>query len=92
MAKKNKEDTYWEPCNEISNKDKDKTKSPNLSSANQPQPQAPKKDKRNCRKGHLATEVNATEVAKKDKDKAPKDLSHMKCYTCKQKGHYVNKC
>ncbi len=26
-----------------------------------------------------------------DKDKA-KNMGHVKCYTCKQKGHYVNKC
>ncbi len=29
-------------------------------------------------------------VTKKDKDKA-KNLSYIKCYTCKQKGHYTNK-
>ncbi len=37
-----------------------------------------------------ATGVNATKVAKKDK--APKDLSHIECYTYHQKGHYVTKC
>ncbi len=36
-AKKDKEDTYRKPCNEASNKDKDKAKSHNSSSsANQP--------------------------------------------------------
>ena len=39
----------------------------------------------------LAIKLNATEVVKKKKDKA-KDLSHIKCYTCKQKSHYANKC
>ncbi len=89
-AKKNKEDTYREACNETS---KDKAKSQTSSSANQPQTQAPKKDKRGRRGGHgghLATGVNATEVAKKDK--TPKDLSHIECYTCHQKGHYATKC
>ncbi len=82
LAKKDKEDTYWEPRDETSNKDKDKAKSHNFSSsANQPQTKAPKKDK--CRwGGHPATRVNATKVPKKDKDKT-KDLSHVKCYTYK---------
>ncbi len=92
-AKKDKEDTYREPQNEAS-KAKDKAKSYSCStSANQPQTQAPKKDKRGRRGGHrnhLATGVNATEVAKKDK--ASKDLSHIKYYTCHQKGHYATKC
>ncbi len=91
-AKKNKEDIYREPQNEAS-KDKDKAKfHSSSSSANQPQTQAPKKDKRGRRGGHgghLATEVNATEVAKKDK--APKNLSHIECYTCHQKSHYATK-
>ncbi len=90
-AKKDKEDTYWEPRNEAS-KDKDKAKSQTSSSTNQPLTQAPKKDKGGYWGGHLATGVNATEVAKKDKDKAPKDLSHVECYICHQKGHYANKC
>ncbi len=34
--------------------------------------------------------ANVSKVAKKDKDKA-KDLSHVKYYTCKQKGYYANK-
>ncbi len=93
-AKKDKEDTYREPQSEAS-KDKDKAKSHSSSiSANQPQTQAPKKDKRGRRGGHggghPATGVNTTEVAKKDK--VPKDLSHIKCYTCCQKGHYAIKC
>ena len=79
-----------EHCKEAFNKNKDKAQSHNSFSANQPQTQAPKKDKRDHRGDHLATGVNATEVAKKDKDKA-KDLSHVKCYTCKQKSYYTNK-
>ncbi len=77
----NKEDIYQEPWDEAS-KNKDKAKSQTSFSANQPQTQAPKKDKRGRRRGHLATGVNATKVAKKNKDKAPKNLSHIKCYTC----------
>ncbi len=92
-SKKDKEDTYREPQNEVS-KDKDKAKSHNSStSANQPQTQASKKDKRGRRGGHgghPATGVNATKVAKKGK--APKDLSHIEYYTCHQKGHYAIKC
>ena len=90
-VKKNKDDTYWEHCNEAF-KDKEKAKFHSLSSTNQPQTQASKKKKRHGSwRGHPATGVNATEVAKKDKDKA-KDLSQIKCYTYKQKGHYANKC
>ncbi len=92
-VKQVKENTYREPQNEAS-KDKDKAKSHNSStSANQPQTQAPKKNKRGRRgghRGHPATGVNATEVAKKNK--APKDLSHIECYTCHQKGHYATNC
>ncbi len=52
LVKKDKEDTYREPQNEAS-KYKDKAKSHNSStSANQPQTQAPKKDKRGRRGGH----------------------------------------
>ncbi len=90
MVKKDKEDTYWEHRDKAF-KDKDKAKFHNSSSTNQPQTQAPNKHKRGHRGGHLTTGVNATKAAKKDKDKS-KDLSHIKCYTYKQKGHYTNKC
>ncbi len=64
----------------------------NSFSANQPQTQTPKKDKRGSRQGgHPATKVNVNEIAKKNKDKA-KNRSHIKYYTCKQKDHYANKC
>ncbi len=92
-VKKNKKDAYRKLRDEAFNKDKDKAKSHNSStSANQSQTQAPKKNKRGRWEGHPATGVNATEVAKNDKDKVPKKLSHVKCYTCHQKGHYANKC
>ncbi len=94
LVKKDKDDAYREQRNEASNRDKEKTRFHNSSSsANQPQTQVSnsKKCQRKGQEGHPATGVNATEVAKKDKDKA-KDLSHVECYTCKQKGHYVNKC
>ncbi len=78
-AKKDKEDTYQEPQNEVS-KDKDKTKSHSSSAyAYWPQTQASKKDKRGCRRGRPATGVNATEIAKKDK--VLKDLIHIERYT-----------
>ena len=90
-VKKDKDNTYWEHHNEAS-KDKKKAKSHPLSSANQPQTQASMKDKcHESRQGYPATGVNATEVAKKDKDKA-KDLNHIKCNTYQQKGHYAKKC
>ena len=42
--------------------------------------------------GHLATGVNAIEIAKKNKNKdKTKDLNHIKYYIYKQKSHYVNK-
>ena len=56
--------------------------------------QAFKKNKRheNHQRGHPATRVNATKITKKNKDKnKAKDLTHIKCYICKQKGHYDNK-
>ncbi len=91
LAKNNKKDNYRESRNEVSNKDKDNAKSHNSFSANQPQTQTPKKDKRGRQGDHLAAGVNATGVAKKDKNKAPKDLNYVKCYSCKQKGQYANK-
>ncbi len=90
LAKKDKKNTYREYRNEAS-KDKGKAKSHNSTSVNQLQTQDPKKNKCGDRwGGHLATGVNTTKVAKKDKDKA-KDLSHVQYYTCKQKGHYAIK-
>ena len=91
-VKKNKDDIYQEHRNKASNKDKEKAKSYSSFFANQSQIQASKKNKRHeSRQGHPVTGVNVTEVAKKDKDKA-KELSHIECYTCKQKSHYTNKC
>ncbi len=87
LVKKDKEDIYREPHNEAS---KDKAKSNSSAFANQPQTQALKKDKHSHRGGHLATGVNTTEVAKKDK--ALKNLSHIEYYTYHQKGHYTTKC
>lgn len=86
-----------EASQEYRNKDKDKAKSHNPLSANiyQIQTQISKKDKRHgsCQKGHPATRVDTTEVAKKDKDKdKANNLSHIKYYTYKQKGHYIKKC
>ena len=90
-VKKNKNDAYRKHRDKVS-KDKEKAKSHLLSSANQPQNQASKNNKRHgSRRTHLATRVNAIEVAKKDKDKA-KNLSHIKCCICKQKGHHANMC
>ncbi len=88
MVKKDKDNTNWEHRDEAS---KNKAKSHNSFSANQTQTQAPRKDKRGSWGGNPATWVNATKVAKKDKEKA-KDLSHVECYSYKQKGHYANKC
>ncbi len=90
LAKKDKEDTYRELYNE-SSKDKDKIKSHSSSTfANQPQTQALKKIKRGRWGDHPAIGVNAIEVAKKNK--APKDLSPIKCYTSHQNDHYTTKC
>ncbi len=87
LAKKDKDDANRKHQDETP---KNKAKSNNSFFANQLQTQASKKDKRGgCQGGYPATGVNATEVAKKDKNKA-KDLSHVKCYTCKQKCHYIN--
>ena len=94
-VKKDKDDAYREQRNKAFNRDKEKAKSYNpLSPANQPQTQASNSQKRQRKRrpgGHPATGVNATEITKKDNDKA-KDLSYVECYTCKQKGHYANKC
>lgn len=92
MAKKNKDNAIKKHRNKASNKDKGKIKSYNLSTANQSQTQAPKKDKQDCQKSYPAISVNAIEVTKKDKNKV-KDLHHVKYYTYKlEKGHYANKC
>ena len=94
MVKKDKNNAYWKQYNKVFNRNKEKTKFYNpLSSTNQPQTQASnskKQLKKEQGRGHPATEVNATKVVKKDKDKV-KDLSYVKCYTCKQKSLYVNK-
>ncbi len=89
LVKKDKDDTNWEHRDKAP---KDKVKSHNFSSANQPQTQASKKDRyqKNWRGGHPATKVNTIKVVKKEIDKTM-DLSHIKCYICKQKGHYANK-
>ncbi len=84
MIKKDKDNAYWEHHNEDSNRDKDKAKSYNPFFDNQPQSQASKKCQRSWQGDHLATEVNATKVAKKNKDKnKAKILSYIKCYTYK---------
>ena len=89
-VKKNKEDANWKHRNETFSKDKVKDKSHNASSANQLWVQASKRHQRSWQKGATAIEVYVTKIAKKNNDKA-KDLSHVKCYTCKQKSHYASK-
>ncbi len=89
-VKKDKEDIYQKPRNETS-KDKDKAKSQTSSSANQPQTQALKKDECSCWGNHSASKVNTIKRTKKDKDKALKDLSHVKFYIYHQNGYYANK-
>ena len=91
LVKNNKKNANWEHYNKASSKDKEKAKSHNSSSANQSHAQASKKYQKSWQRGPSGTGVNATKVAKKDKDKA-KNLSHVKCYTCKQKGHYTKRC
>ena len=92
LVNTDKNNVYWEHCNKAFNKNKEKAKSQPLSSANQPQTQASKKDKHHRSwRDHQAIGVNTTEVAKKDKNKV-KDLSHIKYYTYKQKDYYANKC
>ena len=90
FSKKDKEDTQREYYDETF-KDREKAKFYTLSITNQSQTQNFKKchggQQRNC----PATGINATEVVKKEKDKA-KDLNHVNSYTCKQKDHYANKC
>ncbi len=89
LVKKDKDNTNQEYQDEAP---KDKAKSHNSFSANQPQIQASKKDKYgSCQRGHPATKVNATELIKKDKDKT-KNLSYIEYYIYKQKGYYTNKC
>ncbi len=91
LVKKDKDNANQEYRNKTFNKDKKKAKSHNPSSANQPQIKVFKEYQRSWQGVHSTTRVNAIEVAKKDKDKV-KDLSYVKYYTCKLKGHYVNKC
>ncbi len=79
LVKKDKDDANQKYRDETL---KNKAKSHNFFSTNQPQTLAPMNDKRDCRGGHPTTEVNATEIAKKDKDKA-NNFSHIKCYTYK---------
>lgn len=79
---------------EHGDKDRDKAKFNNPSFANsQSQAQVSKKDRLpgGQQRGHLAIKIYATKVAKKDKD-ITKDLSHIECYTCKQKDHYAKNC
>ncbi len=90
LVKKNKGDANREHQDKALNKDKDKAKTHNSSFANsQFQTQTSKKCHRSRQEGHSANKVNVTKVAKKNK---AKDLSYIKCYTCKQKRHYANKC
>lgn len=81
LVNKYKNNIYWEHCKEVSNRVKKKTKSPNCSFVNQPQTQESnfKKRQGSWRGAHLATEVNATKITKKDRDKVT-DLSYIKYY------------
>ena len=86
-VKKNKENANQELWDR-DHKNKDKTKSHNFFSIKN-QPQASKKNKRRSpQRDLLVIRVNGTKI---DKNKA-KDLSHIMCYICKEKGHYTNKC
>ncbi len=80
-VKKDKDDANWKHRDEAP---KNKTKSHNSSSINQPQIQASKKDRhqKNQQGDYPATRVNTSEIAKKDRDKT-KDLNHIKYYTSK---------
>ena len=90
LAKKDKNNTNQE--NRDGDKNKAKSHNP-LSANSQSQIQVSKKDKYygSCQGSLLAIGVNATEMAKKDNDKA-KNLSYFEFYTCKQNEHYINKC
>ena len=88
LSKKNKKDTQWEHRDKTP---KDKAKSQTPATTNQPQTTASKKCHGGQQGNRPATGVNATEVVKKEKDKA-KNLSYVKYYTCKQKGLYTTKC
>ncbi len=90
LDKKNKDDANQEHRDKVF-KDKKKAKSHNSSFDNQPQIYVSKKHYRSWWGGYPATGVNVIKVIKKDKDKV-KDLSHIECYTCKQKGYYAKKC
>ena len=91
LAKKEKTKTSWE----YQDGDKDKVKSHNFSFTNTSLllTEISKKNKHHgSHQGGL--NVNATEIADKNKDKnkdEAKDLSHTKCYVCKQKSYFNNK-
>ncbi len=76
--KKDKDNANREHLDEVS-KYKDKTKSYNSFSTNEPHTQTSKKCHGSQQGGYPAIEVNATKVAKKVK---VKDLSHIECYIC----------
>ena len=80
MSKKDKENSEWEYRDKA--KDREKAKSHILSTTNQPQIQ-------DSKKRHGGQRGNRPVKNKKNK---AKDLSYIKCYTFKQKGHYANKC
>lgn len=88
-VKKNKDKANQKHWDE--DKDKAKPHNPSLTNRNQLQMQTSKKYYGSRQESHLVTEVNITEIVKNYKDKA-KNLSHIECDTCKQKGYYTHKC